>query len=275
MRLRIAILGTALLPSMAVAQTQPNLNPAGQRPATMQPATPQQPAPVNPRLKQLLDQWEQKMKSVNSLDADVDRYETDALTKSQKVARGKVKFLRPNRAYMRMNSATDPANYEEYVFTGTYLYEYLPRNKTLNIHEMNNKPGQIIEDNFLNFLFGMKADEAVRRFDISLAKEDQHYVYFLIDSKFATDRQDFTKARLVLWANTFLPRQCEFEAPNGDVTKWDILKCDPTARITSADFQPREVPKDWVTKKMPRQPTAMTPPSGVTPLPTKVRQAGG
>ena len=83
MRLRIAILGTALLPSMAVAQTQPNLNPAGQRPATMQPATPQQPAPVNPRLKQLLDQWEQKMKSVNSLDADVDRYETDALTKSR------------------------------------------------------------------------------------------------------------------------------------------------------------------------------------------------
>ncbi len=273
MRYRFAILSSVILASFAIAQTQPNLTPNGQKPPA-QPLPVNPPAPPNPRLKQLLLLWEQKMKTVSSLDAEVWRYDTDAVTKSQKLWKGRVKFLRPNRAYMRMDSTTDPSNYEEYVFTGAFLYEYLPRSKTLNIHELNNKPGQLVEDNFLNFLFGMKADEAERRFTLGLAKEDPNYVYLLIDPKFAVDRQDFTKARLVLWANTFLPRQCEFESTNGDVVKWDIMQCNPAAKISMADFQPREVPKDWTTKKMPRQPT-MTPTNGAAPQPSKVRPAGG
>jgi TIGR03009 family protein len=272
MRFPIAIFGTVILSSLAAAQTQPNvnLNPAGQKPAMVAPVTP---PPPNPRLKQLLTMWEQKMKTVYTLEADVVRYDTDALTKTQKVWRGKVKFQRPNRAYLRMDSTTDQGNYEEYVFTGNYLYEYLPRNKTLNIHELAAKPGQIVEDNFLNFLFGMKAEEAERRFQISLAKEDANYIYLLIDPKFPGDRQDFTKARLVLWVNSYLPRQCEFETTNGDTVKWDIMRCDPMAKITALDFQPREVPKDWVTKRVPRQPALPT--NGGTPQPSKVRPAGG
>jgi TIGR03009 family protein len=274
MRFRFAMLGTVILASLAVAQTQPNvnLNPAGQKPAGVA-ALPPPPAPLSPRLKQLLLMWEQKMKTVNSLEADIVRYDSDAVTKTQKVWQGKVKFLRPNRAYLRMDSKTDPGNYEEYVFTGSFLYEYLPRTKTLNIHELAAKPGQIVEDNFLNFLFGMKAEEAERRFQIGLAKEDTNYVYLLIDPKFAVDRQDFTKARMVLWATSYLPRQCEFETTNGDVVKWDIIRCDPMAKVSMADFQPREVPKDWATKKMPRQ--ATVPTNGGSPQPTKVRPAGG
>ena len=277
MRFQLAMLGAVGLASLAVAQTQPNvnLNPAGQKPAGVQAAPPTIPAPPNPRLKQILTMWEQKMRSVSSFEADVNRYDTDAVTKTKKVLSGKVKFLRPNRAYMRLVSTTDPNSYEEYVFTGQYLYEYLPATKKLNIHELANKPGQIVEDNFLNFLFGMKAEEAERRFQLTLAKEDANYVYLLIDPKFAADRQDFTKARLVLWANSYLPRQCEFESSNGDIVLWDIIRCDPTAKVVMADFTPREAPKDWTKKTIPRQPAATTPTSGASPQPSKVRPAGG
>lgn len=279
MRIGYLLLGLVVAPPLANAQTQstPNLQPAGQKPAGVTPMN--APSQPNPRLDQLLLNWEQKMKGVNSLEADVVRYETDAVTKTQKVWQGKVKFLRPNRAYLKVTSATDPANYEEYVFTGNFLYEYLPRTKTLNIHELANQQGQIVQDNFLNFLFGMQADEAKRRFQISLAKEDPHYVYLFVDPKYASDRQDFTKARLVLWATNYLPRQCEFESTNSDVIKWDIIRIDPAAKIAPSDFQPREVPKDWVTKRVPRQPAIPTnssmPQTPQQPLPSKVRPAGG
>lgn len=275
MNYRVALIFLVGLASWSVAQTQPNTgnNPGGQKPAGVIAVPPAPNVPPNPRLQQLLLQWEQKMKSVNALEAHVVRYEIDAVTKAQKEWKGKVKFLRPNRAFLHLDSTADPTNYEEYVYTGAYLYEYLPRTKTLNIHELAVKPGQMMEDNFLNFLFGMKADEAMRRFQISLYKEDPNYVYLFIDPKLAVDRQDFTKARLVLWANSYLPRQCEFEDTNSNVVKWDIVRCDPAARLTTADFQPREVPKDWTTKKVPRQ--QAIPTTGGSPQPTKVRPAGG
>ena len=35
-------------------------------------------------------------------------------------------------------------------------------------------------DNFLSFLFGMRAAEAKRRYDLKLEREDQHYYYIMV-----------------------------------------------------------------------------------------------
>jgi TIGR03009 family protein len=266
----------AVAPGQAPGQPAVHLNPAGQASA---------PVSLNPqtnRLDALLMQWEQKMRTVQGLHATVTRTETDPVEKTAKTYTGEAKFLRPNRAMLYMKSTTDPNLYEQYVFTGTYLYEYSPQFKRLRIHELAPKAGQVVEDNFLNFLFGMSAEDAKRRYDMSLAKEDQHYVYLFVSPKTPADRADFSKARLVLWATTFLPRQLEFETPNGSVIKWDIPKADPAARVTATDFAPPTPPRDWQVQRVPRATeapagVAPVPPGGgtVQPQPTKVRNAGG
>lgn len=262
------------------AQPKLNLTPAGQQnpgvPVATAPATLD---PVKNRLDYLLTQWEQKMKGITGLEAAVTRTETDAVDKSVKSFQGVAKFLRPDRALLYLKKTDNPNLYEQYIFTGTFLYEYRPQSKQLRIHEMAPKPGQVFEDSFLNFLFGMKAIEAKQRYNLSLAKEDEHYVYIFVDPINPVDRAEFSKARLVLWKSTFLPRQLEFETPNHDVIKWDIPSANANAKLTAADFSPPQAPKDWQTQRIPRQTAAQ----GVTPLPqnpnqpppTKVRPNGG
>ncbi len=266
--------------SIALAQTpgQPavNLTPIGQQP----PAAPVMLNPQANRLHALLLQWEQKMKTVTALKADVTRTETDAISKSTKVWKGQAKFLRPDRASLRVDlTASNPPQYEHYIYTGAYLYEYAPLTKKLRIHELAPQPGQMVDDNFLNFVFAMKAQEALNRYDLTLLKEDENYVYISDVPKFPADRQDFTQARLALWAKNFLPREVRFESPNKDTVQWDIWPIDPAAKLTSADFAPPQPPKDWQVQRVPRA-TAAAPPAGAAPIipppqPTKVRPSGG
>lgn len=229
--------------------------------------------PADPRLDVHLNAWEAKMKTVNGLQAAITRTETDAVEKTVKQYVGEAKFLRPDRATLYLRSATNPQIDERFVFTGTHLYQYRSEAKRLVIHEMANKPGQIVDDNFLNFLFGMKAEDAKRRFDLQVAKEDEYYVYLWVHPRLPSDRQDFTKARLVLFRSNYLPAELQFEEPNGNAVKWDIKAPDPSARLTTRDFDPPAAPKDWQVQRSPRQ---TAPPAGVTPMqpPSKVRPAG-
>jgi TIGR03009 family protein len=279
----LAIASLLLLTTAGLAQQQPSLNPQGQQAAGLQ-AKPvaQAGAPVpNPRLDQLLNQWEQKMKSVTAFEAEITRSETDPVAKTTEVYQGKVRFLRPDRATLYLVKSTNPQVYEHYVFTGTFLYEYRPQSKVMRIHEMPARAAnqaQFQDNNLLNFLSGMKAEEAKQRFDLELAKEDQNYCYFFVAPKVAADRQEFAKARLVLWNSTYLPRQIELEDPAGAVVKWDIPKIDVNAKISAADFTPPEPPKDWKKERVAR-PTPQQAPAGVNPTqpqpqPSKYRPTG-
>jgi TIGR03009 family protein len=276
MRKTLTLLALTAAAGVAAAQTPPggqppvSLNPAGQ--AAAQPPAAQLLNPTGNRLDALLLQWEQKMKGISALHAELTRTDYDAFTKQSKTWQGWAKILRPDRAHLYLKSASDPNIFEQYVFTGTHLWEVRPQNKIMRVHEIAAKPGQPVEDNFLNFLFGMKADDAKRRYDLTLAKEDQHYVYILVTAKTPSDRTDFTQARLVLFNNTFLPRQLIFETPNQDRINWDIPRIDPAAKVTTADFVQPRVPADWKIEKVPAaQPTGAAPP----PQPSKVRPNGG
>jgi len=282
---RVAGLCLFVVASHAAAQQQqPSLNPAGQggppvvgRPVVQQGAAPA--APLNPadRLDALLIQWEQKMKSISSLEADVTRLEVDATSKTQKFMQGKAKFLRPDRGSLVLQRSDNPQIYENFVYTGTYLHQYNPQTKKLLIHELPPRvPGrEFADNNFFGFLIGMKASEAKDRYGLRLVKEDDNYLYVMIEAKTSADLTEFTAARMVLWKNTMLPRQLEFEAPNKDVTRWDLPRIDVAAKLTANDFVPPSVPRDWITQKVPRQSPGVNPvsPPGnpAPPAPSKVR----
>src|SRR5439155_9939352 len=176
-------------------------------------------APLDPhsRLDALLMQWEAKMKSIQTLKATVTRERDDKVFKTRDTFAGDAKYMKPNLALLELKRRDRQDIFEKYICTGTYLYEYNQSNREIRVHELPPpKPGQVADDNFLAFLFGMKAEEAKRRYDLRLKGEDQYYFYIEIFPRFDQDKADFQKARLVLNKDSFLPRQLWFEQPNGD-----------------------------------------------------------
>ena len=141
--------------------------------------------------------------------------------------------------------------FEKYICTGTYLYEYAPASKVIRVHDLpQSKSGQISDDNFLAFLFGMKAVEAKQRYQLTLTPpSDQYYHYLHIQPKMAQDKADFTVARLVLLRENFLPRQVWFHQPNGNEVTWDF-QARANVDIAPAAFEKPNLPRDWQWDRM-------------------------
>jgi TIGR03009 family protein len=262
-----------LIASPALLAQQP---PAGQ---TLQ-TPPLNPAANDP-LPGLLQQWEQRMKNIQGIEASIIRTETDDLTKSKEIYDGRARFLRPDRADLYLLKRTVPPQqpatsqqFERYVFTGNALYEFRPKQQLLVIHQFKRAPGQqIMDNNFLSLLFGMTAQEAQRRYSLRLAGTDKFYHYLEIKPLLPADQKDFTLARLVLWAtgpSVMLPRQVTFMQTNGNPIEWEIPAININPKLGPTDFQRPPTPKGWQEKVEP----APTAAAAMPPPPSKVRPSG-
>src|SRR5262249_38513878 len=206
--------GLLLWQAAAVAQQggPQNQPPGGQPPAT-RPATnppagagPAAPAPLDPakdRVDGLPLRWEQEMRKVQSLSAQLTRIEENKVFKQTDVFQGSARYLKAsdagkvtNLAMLEMRKKDKQDVWEKFVCTGALLYQWVPSQKEIRVHTLPPpKPGQVADDNFLSFLFGMKAEEAKKRYDLRFKGEDQYYFYVEIYPRFDQDRADFQKAR--------------------------------------------------------------------------------
>jgi TIGR03009 family protein len=211
------------------------------------------PAPAAPgKVDEYLNQWEQKMKAVETLIGDCVRTEKSKTFNTLKVYEGKSTFMRPNFAILDLRNQKKPDQFEKYICTGTYLYEYSQMNKTIRVHDIQSKGAGGNDENFLSFLFGMKAEEAKKRYDLKLAKEDQYYLYIDIVAKNEADKVDFARAQLVLIKGSFLPRRLWFEQPNGDEVTWDLPKTQLNPRLDRRMFEAPKPPDGWTLERVPK-----------------------
>jgi TIGR03009 family protein len=228
---------------------------------------PPQPQPQDPnsgRLDEILGNWEKVMTGVQSMAAYCNRTTLDKTFQTTEVFEGTAKFLKSNlpnqtsRASLEMFKKGRPEVFEKYICSGNFLYEFVPSAKVIRVHELPPpKQGQISDDNFLSFLFGMKAVEAKARYNIVHVPSpatDKWYYYLRIHPKAAADKADFTEARLVLTANNFLPRQLWFQQPNGSEVTWDFPKVVNNAELHATDFGQPNLPAGWQFLKVPREP---------------------
>jgi len=274
----MTLAGMLLAGSGGYAQQPPQQQlPPQQQPPTTPPAA----APLDPahnRLDALLLRWEQEMTKVQTIVAYCTRTSVDKTFQVAEVYEGTAKYMKPNLAMLEMQKREKepqkkgkPPVFEKYICTGTFLYEYVPHDKVIRVHELPPpKPGQVSDDNFLSFLFGMRAEEARRRYELKLVKEDQWYFYIEILPRFAADKADFQKARLVLTSKTFLPRELWFEQPNGNEVKWDMPKVESGADLRRTDFTSPATPPGWNLVRVPRGSEASqgtVPPRIVRPKP--------
>jgi TIGR03009 family protein len=248
-------LAITLLASPLFAQG-PTGGAAGQPPAQQPAATP--PAarldPTRNKLDALLLNWEQQMRKVETIVAEVQRIETNKISGFTDTYVGSAKLMRPGYAALEMKKTTNPQIYEKYIATGNFLYEFNSIEKVVRVHEMPANPNGPADDNFLSFLFGPKAQMVKERYDLTLVKEDQWYYYLEIVPRLAADKAEFAKARMVLFVQGFLPRQLWFEHPNGNEVKWDFPRVQANVPLDKREFTAPQIPADWKVQRMQAQP---------------------
>jgi len=226
--------------------------------------TPVIPAPqqTDPQVDAVLNNWEKAMTGVQSLHAACVRTKLDRVFQTTEVFEGSAKYLRgaagqTSRAALELVKKNQTQVFEKYLCTGNFLYEWSPANKVIRVHQLPQpKPGQIADDNFLSFLFGMKAAEAKARYQITYVPpqaNDKWYQYLEIQPRAAADKADFSKARLVLLQSNYLPRQLWFLQPNGDEVTWDFPAVASPAKIGVADFAHPQLPQGWQFVQVPVQ----------------------
>ncbi len=266
MRLSGLALAATLMTAAAAfgQQSPPQLTPAAPPPAATAPA----PAPLDPALESYLRRWEQEMAKVTSLGARVEQIQIDKVLKAPSKTEGIAYYMKVgtgpsarNLALLEMHPVGSKEIAMKFICTGTFIYEFAPGTREVRAHEMPKaRPGQASDDNLLGFMFGMKAEEAQRRYGLKLDKEDQYYVYVSVVPRFPQDKADFQQARLVLNKATFLPVQLWFREPNGNEVTWVIPPHQVAVgmKMDQRWFDRPETPPGWKFVKVP--PEADAPP---------------
>ena len=222
-------------------------------PAPTTPPAPPAAQPADP-LDDYLARWQQSMEQIQALSATLQRTDKDSVTEVERRLTGYTKYLKvgagpatQNLALLEMTPKGQKDFSERFVCSGAFLYEYSPAEKVIRAHEMPKpRAGQVADDNFMSFLFGMKKEEARARYDLKLTKTDANYVYVEVLPKNAADKVDFKRAQIVLVKDTMLPRRLWFEQPNNAETTWDVLQINNNDRtIDRREFDAPAPPPGW------------------------------
>lgn len=245
MRLSLC-LGGLLLCGLALAQTSPV-------------------APNADKLDAVLANWEKAMSEIHSMIAVCSRVTVDKVFQSTEVFEGTAKFVKSqkpgqgSRALLELHKKDQAGVYEKFICAGNMLYEYAPQNKVIRVHELPpSRDGKLADDNFLSFLFGMRASEAKQRYKLTYVPgKDTWYHYIRIEPNMPADRADFTEARLVLFQRDSMPAQLWFQQPNGNEVTWSFPKMIRNTNVDPQEFEVTRLPAaDWRIQQMPKQPGA-------------------
>lgn len=237
--------------------------------------SPAQPAapPAVPVAQKTLDDhlvaWERTMSNVTNFRVEIALTKTDAVFKKARKYDGVVLCMKPNFAILRLNYTNDPTknDYEAYICNGKSFFKYDGNEKSVTEYKVPppvaNQAGGT-DNLMLDFLSGLKAKEAKQRFDISLIKEDEFYVYLSIKPVLGRDKQEFQILSMALYGPktqfAYLPARVNKLNPNGDTELWDFTN--PRVNLPGIDekvFQYVEV-KGFTVKQAPPMNQPQAPP---------------
>ena len=185
--------------------------------------TPGPAAPPTGKLDAYLASWEKTMAGVTTLSTVLIRVDTDKVFKTATKYTGWAAYMKSGTGLTALNKAilelkpegrrTSARRSSAPAPTSTSTSP--PARRSTSTRCRAARTAEVADNASLGLMFGMKAAAAKERFGLTLAKEDEHYVYVDVTPKKAEDRVEFQRARLVLDRKTFLPRQVWLEQPNG------------------------------------------------------------
>jgi TIGR03009 family protein len=222
-------------------------------------------------LPALLQGWEQRTQAMKSLRCEFRRRIKQQAYPEEHTELGRAVYVRPNRGRMDLwrlekdaQGNLKPVRTEIYICEGNIIHQYLFETKEYIRHVLpNEKDGENSARTALPFLFGMTASEATRRFELKIFQENETYAWIEAIPRWESDRQNFSKVKLVLNKRTFLPEAVLVIEPVGDQYLYEITKIEvnPTPPIQPQELQPLQPPRDWqLYVNRLDQPTSSVPP---------------
>jgi TIGR03009 family protein len=211
--------------------------------------------------------WEKAMVELQSFACEVQRKTTDSVFGSDEY-KGYAMFMKPqvkgdgSRARLQMSNVKNQEQFEKFIVTGPFLYQYAPGTKTIYIHDMpQGKDAAANQESFLSFLFGMGAEQAKARYDMKLVypspgKPDPNYHYLEVTPKSDKDKSDFAQARLSLLRSNHLPAQIWYLQANKKVIEWNFSKLQLNVNIPADKYFVFEDIKGWRSERAPQGPQA-------------------
>lgn len=182
---------------------------------------------LSPELEQILKDWEKKTALIKKLSAHVKKIETDGTFGVQKLGEGEIKFEGPDKASYHLEPSAvppeqdkiEPAAEERWYCTGKEVYQISDMEKTYRVVPIPKEmQGKRIIDGPLPFLFGMKAEEAKRRyrfFPLKPVKNIPNSVWLKVIPRLQKDRANYRVAKLILDKETYVPIAVMTEDPAG------------------------------------------------------------
>lgn len=237
-----------------------------------QPAAPRQPqaaraeaapAGVAPGIdvETLLKRWEGQSAKLKTLDVTILRKDVNPAWEATEFYEGRALFKSPNLAFIdfkkikqdddqkplkKSDGSWDSVHDERIVCTGNEVWQYKSDTSQIFIHPLDKEQAEkAIEEGPLPFLFNMRAEEAKKRYDISLMDGADEKTYWVnIKSKLEIDKESFSQSFVQLDRSYMLPVRIVLIAPDGKSKKdFSLGPVKPNAAVKEDNFVGREYPK--------------------------------
>src|SRR5205085_4484367 len=113
---------------------------------------------------------------------DCELVKKELLRRTEKKYTGVIMCMKPNLAWLRIESKTNKADWQAYISNGTSVFEYESDKKAVTEHRIPKANPNSVGDNLLiEFMSGaMTAADVMKRFDLELVKEEEFYVHIKV-----------------------------------------------------------------------------------------------
>ncbi|APW60374.1 outer-membrane lipoprotein carrier protein LolA [Paludisphaera borealis] len=226
-------------------------------PKQAQPAAAQaKAAPADPaKMERLLVLWEKQSSLLKTLDAKIFRRDYIVAWEEYEYFEGRAIFKNPNLAYIDFRKiqqdkdkkpVKDPktnawvsAPKERIICTGNEVWQYDSDTKQIIIYPLDkDQAAKALEEGPLPFLFNMKADDAKRRYNMTLISEDEKTYGISVRPKLEVDQESFSQAFVQLDRKYLLPVRIILHSPDGKSQKdFQLSGIKPNAKIEDDTFQ--------------------------------------
>lgn len=192
---------------------------------------------ISEELEELLRQWEIKSSLIKSLKGKHKRTVYNLVFQEEKIADGKFYLETPDKGRIdlvgtppkegdksfRIGKNGEPFRLvadqpERWICTGDEVIVVNDGDKSYEVMPLPPEAkGKNIVNSPLPFLFGMKAEEAKRRFHFTISKNTKEMAVLIVTPRLASDRQNYIEAFVMLEKTNYLPTAVKLFDPTGSI----------------------------------------------------------
>lgn len=192
--------------------------------------------PVSPELQKVLENWEKESSKILWLSGDHERIQYDNTFFVESRSSGRFVYEAPDKGRYEFEGAKiskddvskkqgpDKKPYklqagpsERWICTGKEVIKINDVDKTFDVVEIpEDQRGEKIMEGPLPFLFGMKAEQAKKRYQLQLLnKPDDSRIWIYVVPRFDQDKRNYREATIILDPKSFHPIAVRMIDPRG------------------------------------------------------------